>query len=178
MRDIRFFLRDMDPTSTGGQLIVTDHGFIDMGKAVGSEGDVATCPACKSTGRVFNNCFPDFGQDGRQALVSGARVYCGCTEKPLVIETQHDSWVEICDARSLAPASVQDCQSDSDDEVIEQYFEVVNTRSGERVTGLRYDLYIDGEMVFRDQLMDNGCTQAVAGQCYLEAVIWHEGRQA
>ncbi|WP_363317377.1 PAAR domain-containing protein [Cupriavidus sp.] len=173
----------MDPTSTGGRLIVTGRNFIDMGKAVGSEGDIATCPACDSTGRVFNDCFPNFDLDGKQALVSGARVYCKCPEKPILIETQNEAWVEFT---SSQPVSIVDdgesgteaWREDNAEEVIEQYLEAINIDSGERVAGLHYDLYVEGKKLISNRAMHDGCTQTVQGQCRVEAVIWHEGWSA
>jgi hypothetical protein len=58
MPDIRYFLKDRDPTSTGGMLIAVSRSFTHHGVMVGLEGDIATCPACKSSGPVYNDCFP------------------------------------------------------------------------------------------------------------------------
>ncbi|MEN7526668.1 PAAR domain-containing protein [Cupriavidus sp. DL-D2] len=96
MRDIRYPLLDGDMTSTGGILIaVCELPDLHHGKQVAVEGNIATCPACKSSGPVFNDCFPDYSIDGTQILVSGARVHCGCATLPLVIQSQNDFTVEV-----------------------------------------------------------------------------------
>lgn len=180
MKDIRYFLRNGDSTTTGGKLIVTGRGYIDMGLAVGSEGDVATCPACGSTGTVFNDCYPGFSLEGRQALVSGARVFCKCSKKPLVIETQRDAYVELDSVverrpdRPSQPAYLA-ATSDDDDEVVEQYLEVRNLISGECVHDLHYALYVNGERIIDDETINLGCTVAVKGHCTVAAIMWHEG---
>ncbi|MBU65337.1 MAG: hypothetical protein CL858_07795 [Cupriavidus sp.] len=95
MPDIRYFLKDRDPTSAGGMLIAVSRSFTHHGVSVGLEGDMATCPACKSSGPVYNDCFPTFDVVGKQALVNGARVYCKCPVHPTVFNTQNDSTVEV-----------------------------------------------------------------------------------
>lgn len=95
MPDIRYALKNGDPTSTDGQLIAHTTHMIHHGVSVGVEGDIATCPACKSTGPVFNDCYPAFDLFGKQILVSGARVNCRCVDKPVVFHTQNDFTIEV-----------------------------------------------------------------------------------
>lgn len=106
MRDIRYPLLDGDMTSTGGTLIaVCELQDLHHGKQVAVEGNIATCPACKSSGLVLNNCFPNYSIAGKQILVSGARVHCACPTPPWVIPSQNDFTVEVDgEARSsIAP---------------------------------------------------------------------------
>lgn len=95
MSETRYFLKNGDPTSTGGQLIAIRPKFIHHGVAMGIEGDIATCPACKSSGPCFNDCTPNCHYHGTRVLVSGARVYCKCSEHPIVFSTQTDSTVVV-----------------------------------------------------------------------------------
>ncbi|ODV43326.1 hypothetical protein AWV79_18140 [Cupriavidus sp. UYMMa02A] len=84
-----------DKTSTGGILIATGRSVIHHGTTVGVEGDYATCPACKSGGEVRNDCYPAFDIEGKQILVSGARVYCSCSTHPIVFASQGDFTIEV-----------------------------------------------------------------------------------
>jgi len=95
MREIRYFLKHGDPTSTGGALIAIRPDCTHEGVGMGIEGDVATCPACNSSGPAFNDCYPGCDYHGTQQLVNGARVYCQCAEPPRVFNTQSDSSVEV-----------------------------------------------------------------------------------
>lgn len=105
MPDIRYALKDNDKTTTGGVLISTTQGMTHHGTPVGVEGDFATCPACKQGGPVFNDCNPKFGVLGKQILVSGARVYCKCERKPLVIHSQSDFIIEVSWSANQSRAS-------------------------------------------------------------------------
>lgn len=95
MTDIRYLLKHGDPTSSGGNLIATRSNFIHHGVSIGLEGDTATCPACNSSGPVFNDCNPRWDAHGKQVLVNGALVYCKCPKHPFVLNTQYDLSVEI-----------------------------------------------------------------------------------
>jgi len=66
VRDIRYPLLDGDMTSTGGTLIaVCELQDLHHGKQVALEGNIATCPACKSSGLVLNDCFPNYSIAGK-----------------------------------------------------------------------------------------------------------------
>ncbi|MBP0621822.1 PAAR domain-containing protein [Cupriavidus sp. LEh25] len=95
MSDMRYALRNGDKTSTGGKLIATGQSLFHHDRAVGIEGDHATCPACKAGGPVMNDCHPDFDIGGKQILVSGARVYCKCSIHPTVIHSQSSFTVQV-----------------------------------------------------------------------------------
>lgn len=104
MPDIRYALKNGDKTTTGGMLCASGAGMMTHhGQPVGVEGDIAACPACKGTGKVFNDCRPNFDLMGRQLLVSGARVYCGCAKPPLVMPSQSDFTLEV--SAGSAPAA-------------------------------------------------------------------------
>lgn len=103
MPDIRYALKNGDKTTTGGILIASAGMMTHHGQPVAVEGDIATCPACKRSGKVFNDCRPNFDLMGKQLLVSGARVYCGCARQPLVIPSQSDFSLEV--SAGSAPAA-------------------------------------------------------------------------
>ncbi len=104
MPDIRYALRNGDTTTTGGMLHASGAGrMTHHGQPVGVEGDIATCPACDSSGKVFNDCRPPFNVMGRLLLVSGARVYCGCATQPLVIASQSDFRLAVSSGSAAAP---------------------------------------------------------------------------
>lgn len=94
MTDVRFALRHGDHTSTGGQLIATGQGK-HRGIPLAVEGDLATCPACKSVGQVVNDCYPAFALGGKQVLVEGARVYCRCANPPTCFASQGNFTITV-----------------------------------------------------------------------------------
>lgn len=96
MGDMREALRDGDQTTTGGVLEARGPGLNHGGRRVAGDGDWATCPACKNGGKVTNDAFPSSTlPDGRQILVRGAKVMCSCSDKPLVIPSQHTFNIEV-----------------------------------------------------------------------------------
>src|SRR5437879_2773301 len=96
MADMREALRDGDQTTTGGVLQSGAKGLSHGGRTIAGEGDSASCPACKKKGEVVNDACPSSTlPDGRQILVRGAKVMCSCSEKPLVIPSQHSFKIEV-----------------------------------------------------------------------------------
>lgn len=95
MPDNRYALRNGDKTSTDGVLVATGRSVFHHATTIGVEGDYATCPACKAGGPVMNDCYPAFDVDGKQVLVSGARVYCKCPTKPIVLPSERDFVIEV-----------------------------------------------------------------------------------
>ena len=85
MEDMRPGLRHGDLTTTGGVIIATGRMRFH-GKEVAAEGDLATCPACKSMGRLVNDAYPAFGlPGGRQLAIQGAWIFCKCANPPRAI---------------------------------------------------------------------------------------------
>ncbi|MBF6986300.1 PAAR domain-containing protein [Cupriavidus sp. IK-TO18] len=95
MVDNRCALRNGDKTSTNGVLIATGRSVFHRDAIVGVEGDHATCPACKAGGPVMNDCYPAFDIDGKQVLVTGARVHCKCAINPIVTHSRSDFVIEV-----------------------------------------------------------------------------------
>lgn len=181
MPDYRYLLKNNDPTSTGGFLMATRHNFTHHGVPVGLEGDVATCPACKSAGPVFNDCHPNWDVDGRQVLVSGARVHCKCPVKPFVYNTQIDSTVEVSRlARGHGPSAVTYFPSDvagaEGGEIVEQYYEITDG-DGRPIEGYRCDVFVGGECAVKNTEMRGGRTIVVHGQRGIDYIVmWLDKR--
>lgn len=95
MSDNRYALRNGDKTSTNGVLIATGVSVFHHDAMVGVQGDYATCPACKAGGPVMNDCYPAFEINGKQILVTGARVYCKCPTHPTVTHSRTDFIIEV-----------------------------------------------------------------------------------
>ncbi|CAJ0714610.1 hypothetical protein R1479_01686 [Ralstonia mannitolilytica] len=100
MTDRRCALRHGDTTSTGGVLIATGQGK-HRGIQLAVEGDLATCPACRSIGQVVNDCHPAFALKGKQVLVEGARVYCRCANPPTCFASQNSFTIVVNRAGDL-----------------------------------------------------------------------------
>ena len=185
MPDIRYALKNGDPTSTGGQLIAHRRDFTHHGVPMGVEGDIATCPACNSSGPVFNDCHPHFDVMGKQLLVSGARVYCKCPIKPYVIHTQWDTTVEVnrtgCDtnpASGVKAASGYTAASlNTADDDLEHYFEIVDAETGRPIEGMTYKISSYGQTLVHDETLSGGISQsfAVKDHPHMVLVIWRAG---
>ncbi|MDE2203142.1 MAG: PAAR domain-containing protein [Burkholderiaceae bacterium] len=177
MADMREALKHGDVTTTGGRLISSAVGFEHDGVEVGQEGDLATCPACGTMGKVFNDAYPSFTlQSGLQILVRGAKVMCQCETKPLVIPSQHNFKIEV--NRQGAGASAErpvysqgSARNGVDGEIIEQYYELLGD-DGQPIDGYRYDLFSDEDQFVRNSVMTNGRTVAVTGDRHLRIVMW------
>ncbi|WP_432258797.1 PAAR domain-containing protein [Cupriavidus sp. TMH.W2] len=177
MPDIRYALRNGDKTSTGGTLVATGHSMFHHGLTVGVEGDYATCPACKAGGPVMNDCCPSFNIHGKQILVSGARVYCKCATRPLVIHSQSDFRIEVSrGSQHASPPYSAGLSSDvaatsHDTQIIEQYYELVDADTGGPESGYRYDLFIEDQRVTQNAAF-SGTTAAVGGDVAVRIVMW------
>jgi len=76
-----------DRTTTGGSIITAAGGSFTTidGKAAALWGDVATCPACKSTGKITGETFPIQTVHGVPVARHNDLVLCKCPKKPRVI---------------------------------------------------------------------------------------------
>lgn len=177
MADMREALKHGDITTTGGKLISSVVGFKHQGVEVGQEGDLATCPACGTIGKVFNDAYPSFTlRSGLQILVRGARVMCQCETRPLVIPSQHNFNIEVnrqgAGASADMPVYYKGSAGNSvDGDIIEQYYEIVGD-DGQPIDGYRYDLFSDEDQFVRNSVMTNGRTVAVTGDRHLRIVMW------
>ncbi|MDO3620786.1 PAAR domain-containing protein [Ralstonia pseudosolanacearum] len=76
-----------DRTTTGGTIITAGAGsFMTIdGKAAALWGDIATCPACKSTGKITGETFPIQTVNGVPVARHNDLVLCKCPKKPRLI---------------------------------------------------------------------------------------------
>lgn len=66
-----------DSTTTGGQIITgTGRGFTGN-RAIALLGDTATCPACKTTGKIIQGA-NNMLFDGKPVAYDGCIIACGC----------------------------------------------------------------------------------------------------
>ncbi|WP_316154843.1 PAAR domain-containing protein [Cupriavidus sp. BIC8F] len=133
MPDIRYALRNGDKTSSGGILIATGRSIFHHDLIVGVEGDHATCPACKVGGPVMNDCYPAVDVDGKQMLVTGARVNCKCPTHPVVIHSRTDFIIEVNRGGRNAPpppSSASLASSNLTSPATGDYDEQVRVRAG------------------------------------------------
>ncbi|SCU75065.1 conserved hypothetical protein [Cupriavidus necator] len=147
MPDRRYALLEGDKTSTGGVLICTASHMNHHGKFVAVEGSTATCPKCKEGGPVFNDCKPNFTLMGETILVTGARVYCRCSPKPFVIESQHTFTIEVNrsgGSLALQPTAYQNETPEASNKLVEtagdEAYEEDTTRICPNMTNAEFHL--------------------------------------
>jgi len=194
MEDMRPGLRHGDLTTTGGVIIATGRMRFH-GKEVAAEGELATCPACKSVGYLVNDAYPAFGlPGGRQLAIQGAWIFCKCANPPRAIASTDKFRVAVNRAGSGAPAPAsalplplvpsvapsytpQREHSQEPEDAVEYYFEIVDARTETPIDGMTYKLSNGGQTWVRDAKLEGGKTHAVSATSHqhLNFVAWIAG---
>ncbi|CAJ0728257.1 MAG: PAAR domain-containing protein [Ralstonia sp.] len=194
MEYMRPGLRHGDLTTTGG--VITATGRMRFhGKEVAAEGDLATCPACKSMGYLVNDAYPAFGlPSGRQLAIQGAWIFCKCANPPRAIASTDKFRVAVNRAGSIAQGhagvlplssvpsgapdyvqqreSVHDRIHPDEEDIVEQYYELVDADTGQPVPGYRYDLLTNGKRSSQDAALIDGRSVIVRGGLSIGIVLW------
>ncbi|MDQ0142891.1 hypothetical protein J2T05_004516 [Cupriavidus necator] len=123
----------------------------------------------------MNDCHPSFQIQGKQILVSGARVYCKCAARPVVIPSQSDFSIEVQTvgphSAPLGSSGSSSGEAANDTRVIEQYYELVDADTNRPECGYRYDLYIKDQLVTRNaELCEMSAT--VRGDVEGHIILW------
>lgn len=56
--------------------------------------------------------------------------------------------------------------------IIEQYYELIDASTGQRASGYRYDLFIKGQQVSRNEALADGRSTIVRSGLSTDIVIW------
>lgn len=166
-------------TTAGGKVIsATANGSIN-GVKIALESDLVFCPACKSQGKIVcvGPRIPETW-NGKQVALENDLCMCGCPVPPKLVpnQTLRSQVIEdspMLAAGALSAQSSSDGRSDSvsEDEVVEQFFSILDER-GLPVEGFRYDLYKDGAIHTRAANYANGETEKISGSSKLALVTW------
>lgn len=127
-----------DRTTTGGSIITGGGGsFMTVdGKPAALWGDVASCPACKSTGKIVGETFPILTVQGNPVARHNDLVLCGCPKKPRVIATAIHHGVAD---HASGSGTVGELQSfPGEQEMFDRHFQLVDEASREPLAGRRY----------------------------------------
>ncbi|WP_414443473.1 PAAR domain-containing protein [Burkholderia sp. 22PA0106] len=86
-----------DHTTAGGTVIGGDPDNRILGREQAFELDEIWCPACQRTGRIVATGprISSTGPDGRESALSDDLCVCDCTPNPVLLASQHVSYVEV-----------------------------------------------------------------------------------
>lgn len=86
-----------DKTSAGGTVMSGDATDKVGSREQAYENDPVWCPACRMTGRIVCQGPRQSmkGPDGRQGALSDDLCVCKCTPSPLLIPSQHASYMDV-----------------------------------------------------------------------------------
>jgi uncharacterized Zn-binding protein involved in type VI secretion len=164
----RYFIRDGDTTTAGGQVIGTGTHMPIYGRYIALEGDSVKCPACNSTGVI--QCVPPMrtatGHANKQFSVEGDLCICQCPSPPKLIASQKQasagySAAEIASTSGAAAwlAHVGGSLAEfgySFDRVV-----VLKDRSGNLLKNLPYKVTLETGQEFQGVTDDAGQTEKV-----------------
>ncbi|WP_343547425.1 PAAR domain-containing protein [Ralstonia sp.] len=171
MTDRRCALRHGDTTSTGGVLIATGQGK-HRGIQLAVEGDLATCPACRSIGQVVNDCHPAFALKGKQVLVEGARVYCRCANPPTCFASQNSFTIVVNRKGDKDSATFAfTCTNTPLSPRYDLFFHAKHEKTGADLCHVQYRITLEDGRQFLGLTDEKGHTQKVAADTVLTAKI-------
>lgn len=168
-----------DRTDHGGVVIEASMMSATHGKGIARLGDQVTCPIPGHGATVIVSGDPTMIIDGKPAARHGDKCACGAT----LISGQVVSTVGGGGGNSQSTAVVQQTKaaaagvfaqsigSHDDDEVIEQFFSLLDDQ-GHPIKGYRYDLYENGSVTVQSGDFSSGHTPPVSGDMGIDIVYW------
>lgn len=164
-----------DQTDHGGVVIEASVMTDTHGKGIARVGDQVTCPKRGHGTTVIVTGDPTMIIDGKAAARHGDKCACGAT----LISSQFVSTVggsgtsnpQVASAAQAAGASYLLAQHDDDEEILEQYFELLDGH-GHPAKNFNYDLIADGQVHTQGSSFSDGKTTVVAGAKDIGIVVW------
>jgi uncharacterized Zn-binding protein involved in type VI secretion len=182
----RAFIVLGDGTDHGGAVIEASQMSDTHGKGIARVGDQVTCPRPGHGTTVIVTGDPTMIIDGKPAARHGDKCACGAT----LISSQAVSTVgggggggsssqsagtqqsaHATEAVVAASASAMPALADAEDEVLEQYFSLLDDQ-GNPVDGYRYDLFENGALKVKAGSFSTGHTTAIQGNTTIDMVYW------
>jgi uncharacterized Zn-binding protein involved in type VI secretion len=93
----RYDITKGDSTSVGGMVMGGDGADLLGGREQAYENDPVWCPVCKTMGKIVctGKRLSMIGPDGREAALSDDLCVCRCTPSPLLMPSQHVSYMDV-----------------------------------------------------------------------------------
>ncbi|WP_090870392.1 PAAR domain-containing protein [Paraburkholderia diazotrophica] len=90
----RFEIRDGDITTANGRVFAASRVDMLDGRAIAYEGDIVSCPACGTQGRIVcdGNGPRETGQGNKRTALSDDLCVCQCEPFPRLIASQRRSF--------------------------------------------------------------------------------------
>lgn len=173
MEDMRPGLRHGDLTTTGGVIIATGRMRFH-GKEVAAEGDLASCPACKSMGRLVNDAYPAFGlPGGRQLAIQGAWIFCKCANPPRAIASTDKFRVAV----NRMTASDAKSQSSTHTPIFDEQF-LLKDRQGNPLSNTYYTAKLPNGKIKHGTTDQSGRTERIQTNDSLKVSIYIGHRES
>jgi len=172
-----------DTLSNGGKVLpYAGHPCLFHGNQVALIGGDAFCEACKSVGKIAKTGGSRRINFMGETAADGDMVLCKCPIPPRIIATlSGNSWCEDeAHGEGVGPAMIPNYASNgtyytsADEEIIEQYFELVKAETGESLPDFKYDLYLDSKRVIANAPFAQGRTISATKSGALEIVCWQD----
>jgi uncharacterized Zn-binding protein involved in type VI secretion len=172
-------------TTAGGEVISASSAGDIHGKRIALKGDVIFCKRCKGEGHIvcIGPRIPETW-NGRQVALENDLCACRCMPPPRLLPAQFLRYQSISDDTAATavsseftrvthiPAAGVAGTIDKDDEIIEQYFSLLD-EFDRPLADYRYDILRDGVLHAGASKFEDGKTGAVAGEGRLGLVLWH-----
>ncbi|WP_230684369.1 PAAR domain-containing protein [Burkholderia cepacia] len=173
-------IRHGDPTTTRGIVFAYSSTIYDDRKHVALSGDEATCGNCEGTFKIFGTG-KGMSEKGRDVVVEGDLVLCPCKRNRVLVgrnpgiflETRNDGVPPVAHA---APSSAEQMSDTSEDDV-EQFFEIVDAITGKPVEGMNCKVLSNGYTLVDDVPLVHGTTRSFSVKMHpnLSFVAWRTG---
>ncbi|AUS44583.1 hypothetical protein CYD94_20680 (plasmid) [Ralstonia solanacearum] len=138
-----------DRTTTGGTILTGGAGqfMVISGKPAALWGDIASCPKCKSTGRIVGEAFPIQTVNGQPVARTGDLVLCQCPTRPRVLATGIANMVDD-EFGGTGTGTVGEVRHLYDDrEMFDRHFQLLDDASQQPLACRRYRLSWPGGSV-------------------------------
>ncbi|WP_236654902.1 PAAR domain-containing protein [Burkholderia pyrrocinia] len=173
-------IRHGDPTTTRGIVFAYSSTIYDDRKHVALSGDEATCGNCEGIFKIFGTG-KGMSEKGRDVVVEGDLVLCPCKANRVLagrnpgifLETRSDGVPAV----AHATASSAELMSDTSEDDIEQFFEIVDAITRKPVEGLRCKVLSNGYTLVDDVPLVHGRTRSFSMKMHpnISVVAWRTG---
>ncbi|MFC6139040.1 PAAR domain-containing protein [Paraburkholderia silvatlantica] len=176
----RAILKLGDKTTAGGTVLEGVDRCTHHGTPITFIGAQIWCPACNSTGVIgWKGPHRPATMMGKQQALDGDICLCKCDPPPVCLASQDSAWHvfeshELSESGNSSPNLRAPSAATYE---LEQYFEIVDAKTGAPVDGMTYRLLSDGASLADNESLYFGKTIAVSKSDFpgLTFIAWRRG---